>query len=271
MLYTKESFHQREVLVSEVLESHGIPDPYYWKINRNGKFIPQNDKTETPIENIIIINNAIGKIEYDAFQKIQEKVRFMAEGDYFLWISPTHPIYYPTTSKIIITQKIGDLFLNRSVNTDWDALGSILAAKELSTLSNLDPNIFKNTNDVRANPIFIDKSKEEYLGLALKKMLDQKSIEMMASGEDFRAKKKYIDDSLEGKEVQMGKKSRSCEVSMAKSAFQVFAGEDEYGSLQFDCPSCHKTNTREPGKLKTNCEHCGADVQCGKKASELQN
>jgi len=40
--------------------------------------------------------------------------------------------------------------------------------------------------------------------------------------------------------------------------------KDDYGSLHFDCPHCHKDNKREHGKLITNCKNCGKDVTCGK-------
>lgn len=39
---------------------------------------------------------------------------------------------------------------------------------------------------------------------------------------------------------------------------------DQYGSLQFECPSekCKKTNTRPRNQLLTHCQHCGIDVRC---------
>lgn len=37
---------------------------------------------------------------------------------------------------------------------------------------------------------------------------------------------------------------------------------DEYGSLSFECPNpdCKQTNTRDPGVLKTECDHCHAPI-----------
>lgn len=37
---------------------------------------------------------------------------------------------------------------------------------------------------------------------------------------------------------------------------------DEHGSLEFECPHCHRTNRRTPGTLLTNCQKCGGDVRC---------
>lgn len=41
-----------------------------------------------------------------------------------------------------------------------------------------------------------------------------------------------------------------------------FNDEDEYGSLEFDCPHCHRTNRRPRHKLISNCQKCDADVTC---------
>lgn len=39
-------------------------------------------------------------------------------------------------------------------------------------------------------------------------------------------------------------------------------GKDQYGSLTFECPhsDCKKTNKRDPGELKTKCDHCKKDI-----------
>lgn len=39
-------------------------------------------------------------------------------------------------------------------------------------------------------------------------------------------------------------------------------GFDKYGSLEFDCPSCKRKNTRPYGQLIPNCQHCGENVMC---------
>ncbi|HEX6977139.1 MAG TPA: hypothetical protein VF185_02140 [Patescibacteria group bacterium] len=43
---------------------------------------------------------------------------------------------------------------------------------------------------------------------------------------------------------------------------KIVRQEDEYGSLNFECPYCHRINTREPHKLLSNCKHCGENVKC---------
>jgi hypothetical protein len=57
--------------------------------------------------------------------------------------------------------------------------------------------------------------------------------------------------------------TRSSVALSRNSQILNFSREDQYGSLDFECPSCKKTNTREPGKLLSHCQHCGCDVRCG--------
>lgn len=263
-MYTKEALHHAEVHVSEALESYGIPDPYYFDINKKGKLVSPNN--QIPIEDVIVKDNYLGAVEYEAFKKIQDRINLEKSG-FFLWISPPYKDFYPT-SKIVISEVVfienEKRLLNRAIVTNWDNLGSILTARELALLSELDPNSFKTLADVRANPIFIDKENEEKLSLAIKKMLDKNSIEMMTTGTDFRAKEKYMNDLLAGKQISRGQNPLSCPTIMTGStAFKIFSGEDEYGSLQFECPHCHKTNTRPAHQLVSNCQHCGCDVRCG--------
>lgn len=40
-------------------------------------------------------------------------------------------------------------------------------------------------------------------------------------------------------------------------------GEDQFGSREFECPSCGKKNIRPEGKLLPRCQHCGSkEVSC---------
>lgn len=43
---------------------------------------------------------------------------------------------------------------------------------------------------------------------------------------------------------------------------EIFGGFDQYGSLDFECPKCNRTNKRPRGQLLPNCQHCNADVTC---------
>ncbi|MEK7497394.1 MAG: hypothetical protein AAB656_00560, partial [Patescibacteria group bacterium] len=149
-MYTREALHCAEVLVSEVLESRDVPDPYFWRFNQKGQLISEND--DTPIEEIVARNNQIGEIEYQALLKIQRIAQSVNSG-FIVWGSPIDSIYYPDTSKIVVSEKIGDRLLNRSIKVSLDVIGMILAARELASLSELEQPMFRTANDVRANPI----------------------------------------------------------------------------------------------------------------------
>lgn len=259
-MYTKEALHNAEVQVSNILESYGFPDPYPWRFNKRGQVIPQH--SDVPIEEIVLKRNLVEIAEYDALLKIQDHA-FKINSGFILWISPIHPVYYPDASKIVISKKEGDLLLNWSIGTTWDTLGSIIAARELAKLSNLDPYIFKSATDVRANPIFIDKENEHLLSLIFQQILDPRSLQMMKSGEDLIIKEKFMKELLSGKSTPLGSSPRSCPPRQkGLTAFQIFSGKDEYGPLQFECPLCHKTNTRPPHELLSSCQHCGGNVRC---------
>ena len=75
-------------------------------------------------------------------------------------------------------------------------------------------------------------------------------------------------------EDMLGERPGSCPVLFKGTAFQVFSsnslelgtsslsGSDQYGSLEFECPKCKKSNKRSSGKLIPNCHYCNADVSC---------
>lgn len=251
MYASLELRHQKEIEVSDILESYGIPDPYKFPFNSRGQLISQF--SNEPIENVIIKDNPLGRVEYEAFKKIQENAFNMNSG-YILWISPPLERFYKV-SKIVISEIIFEenvkKLLNRAIRIDWDELGSILVAKELAGLSDLDPGVFRSTTDVRLNPIFIDKDKEEELSFALERILTKKAYHMMNTGDDFRAKDFFMNEIFEGQHVQLGKESLSCpEEMIKKTAFRVFSGET------FNCPKCK--GEIPSGVGATACPHCGA-------------
>lgn len=66
----------------------------------------------------------------------------------------------------------------------------------------------------------------------------------------------------------LGSRSISCPVHLSNAltrttvTLDFSTKEDEYGDIQFECPHCHQTNTRERGKLLSHCQRCGGDVRC---------
>lgn len=251
MYASLELHHQKEVEVSDILESYGIPDPYKFPFNNRGQLISQF--SNEPIEEVIIKDNPLGRVEYEAFKKIQKNALTRSSG-YILWISPPFEGIYPV-SKIVVSEIIFEdntkKLLNRSIKIGWDRMGSVLTAKELASLSDLDPDIFRSTTDVRLNPIFVDKEKEEDLSIVLKKILTKKAYEMMSTGADFKAKDLFMEAILAGQEVELGSEPLSCpEEMIKKTAFKVFSGET------FSCPKCR--GEIPSGVGATVCPHCGA-------------
>lgn len=262
-----ESLYFAEVHVSEALESHDIPDPYYFEIDELGRLV--SPYKNIPIEDVVVKDSPLGKVEYEALVKIQNEVSERNSG-FILWISPPYLGFYPT-SKIVISQIVFEegrkKLLNRAIVTDWDSLGSILVARKIQTLAEDREVAYKSATDVRISPIFINQEKKRELEDVLKDILDRRSLEMIYKGEDFLAKEAFMKVYLAGGRVSLGTSPLSCPKQMGGlTAFQVFSGEsDQHGSLEFECPheGCHKVNRREPGKLLENCQHCGRSVKCG--------
>lgn len=50
--------------------------------------------------------------------------------------------------------------------------------------------------------------------------------------------------------------------SLSSAREILFVGSDQYGSLEFECPKCSRSNRRPKGKLIPNCQHCNASVKC---------
>lgn len=266
---TTELLYNAEVQVSEYLESWKIPDSYYFEFNKLGKLTSENSKV--PIESRIAKNSHLGRIEYEAFRKIQERAWLENEG-FIVWISPPYEGVY-STSKMVISEVVCEngtkRLLNRAIVTGWDSLAAVFAAREISELSGSISDAYKNPVDVRRLPIFIDKTKEEEFSKILEKKIDRKQMELILSGEDFQFRQMFIDAYLNNKIIRLGTGPLSCSKSVStdlnKTAFQIFSeGEkvDEFGSLKFKCPACSRTNERSPHKLISNCKHCGADVSC---------
>ncbi len=266
-LYPEQDMRNPEVLTqfaeehaSSYLESNRIPDPYYFEFDKAGKLISPN--TKAPIEDVVVKDNPLGRVEYEAFKIIQKEAEKRSNG-YILWLSPSYPGFYPV-SKIIISEIVFEeekkKLLNRAIITDWDSLGSIIAARELSLLSSLNQVIFKTQKDVRANPIFVSKEDEGSLSLALGRILDKNSIEMVAAGTDLVEKKKFMDAYAVGRIMPHGSFPLSCpERMVGQTAFQVFSGEKRIFCCT--CPKCNKQVEAEIYGGKIHCPKCGAEAE----------
>jgi hypothetical protein len=60
-----------------------------------------------------------------------------------------------------------------------------------------------------------------------------------------------------------GENPQSAFGGQANDGDQKFGDDDKYGSREFDCPKCKRTNRRPRNQLISHCQQCKADVTCG--------
>lgn len=234
---------QAEEQASVYLETHRIPDPYYFDVVEN-KVVSPN--TGIPIDEVITRRTPVENVERNAFLKIQEWVAENSSGS-VAWVCPPYKGIYDT-AKITVSEIVFEgkkkRLLNRAIIIDYDKLGAVVVAKELARISLNRPN-FSNASDVRRQPIFIDPKANRDLSSVLEQILSNEALVAIKSGADFEAKAEFVENFKDGRILSRGKYSESC-----PTVFNIFAGET------FECPRCR--GKIESGKGITECPHCGA-------------
>jgi len=140
-----------EEFLSFGTETKRIPDRYKLIIKER-LFSPITGK---PVEDSVEKDSPVGKIEFEAFKKIQDFAVNNETGT-AIWISPLIEGLYPS-SKIIfssIDQENGEKILfNCSLILDANEKECL----DLANLISISEGIkFNNTNEIRKNPIFMD-------------------------------------------------------------------------------------------------------------------
>jgi hypothetical protein len=250
---TKETIRspQVEYKSSEILESWRLVD-YYPYLIRNGKIY--SPVTEKPVEESITRRNLIEIIEADAFDKIQNWAVYSLEGS-CVWVSP--PARSDLSAKAVISEiehdpVEGKKLSNRNICFDWDE-DLFLHFAEYCRRDDI-----QTGEDLRGKPIFL-LPRDKYKLFELLRGLEPRQIKQVETGEDIKIKEELKAHIAQGGTVSTGSYAPSCPTS----AFEVFSGlVDKYGSREFRCPHCDKINTRPPGQLISNCQHCGGDVRC---------
>jgi hypothetical protein len=107
------------------------------------------------------------------------------------------------------------------------------------------------------------KSDVEYLH-----SLDQASFQSILTGFGAEGARNNRTYSACGLSISLGKNDTSGANPQNEFGGQTETGDvkldvDKYGSLEFDCPKCKRTNRRPRDKLIPHCQKCGADVTCG--------
>jgi len=276
-------------LASHSLETHRIPDPYYFLVRPNGELFSSTARCRVK-DKVEDKTGPLGWFEYQAVLVIEQWAASSDEGS-IVWISPPHPGIYPT-SKIIISQiehqdGIKRLF-NRAIILDYDEKECLQFAQNLAQLSQNQP-LLSHLDQVRATPLVLNTHGNSWMYI-LQELIDDPALwQSIRTGEDKVAKEKAlvqarnVYQSLTNKSLSpedarvqilgmLGVGSGSCPVVFKSTAFGVFAGfslligsfaeSDQYGSLEFECPKCKSINRRPRGRLIPNCQHCSADVRC---------
>lgn len=282
-----------EFLASLSHETKRIPDPYSYSVTDQGEFF-------SPVGQCLVKDtigdktSPLGRLEYQAVLANEQWAASNKEG-VSVWISPPKAGIYPSAK--IIVQEIeyeegAKKIFNRAIVLDFDEDWCMQFAWNLTSFSRNKP-IFRSLDEIRAVPLILDIHGKNWVDI-LEKLIDTPKVwTMIKNGEDRQYKemalrqatwvqKEFFADSRlsyseEAKLAVMhmlGSHGGSCPVVMKKTAFGVFSDSslsigsssslesDQYGSLEFECPKCKKTNRRSKGQLIPNCQHCNADVRC---------
>lgn len=254
-----------EEISSLSLETKRIPDPYYFLISQNGELV--SPTAHCRIKDVIERNSVIGKLEYQAVEKIEDWAERNQAGT-IAWVSPPEEDIYPT-SKIIISEikdKDGQKILfNRAIILDIDKEQCTKFAKDLASFSTNRPLLF-SIDQIRSNPLILNTKGINWTYL-LEELIPDLSLENIRQHEDQGAKEEALSQAEElfrkiqaksgrvDMSIMMGNFSSSCPVVFGRpTAFSLFYNfsEKEY----FECPRC---NGKIPsGKGYTVCPHCGA-------------
>ena len=270
-----------EEIASLSLETKRLPDPYCFDIAEDGRLSsPQTGKS---IENSIEKSSCLGQTEWLAVQEIQRWNVGKTEGLSF-WISPPHPKRSQFTKLIIseiVKEEKGRKLFNRSLLLDIDGDQALNLGLGLTIRGGMVAN-FKNTEDLRSHPIFVDTNLNwvDFLDM---KINDKKIFEMIRKGEDIVEKEMALQKSGIIYEELFGEKyPRGYDDYRVKQAVEKAQELDIFGSLpgscppalllmqqkdsafgeffknsekSFPCPECHKPIPS--GEGVTKCPHCG--------------
>lgn len=279
-----------EELASYSLETQRIPDPYHFLVSDSGELL--SPTAQCKVKDVVQRTHPLGELEYQALCAIEQWAK-ASNGGAIAWVSPPYPGIYPT-SKIIVSEiEMQDgtkKLFNRALILDLDEEDCLKLAQDLSNFSQNRP-FLSCLNKVRATPIILNTQAMSWTYI-LQELIDDPVLwQQVRESKDKKAKKEALvqariiyqsltDKSLPQEDARrrifemLGVGSGSCPVLLKDTAFQVFSQSslalgvsgslesDQYGSLEFECPKCNRTNRRPKGQLIPNCQHCHTDVTC---------
>lgn len=264
-----------EEIISNRNETHRITDPYTFYLDEKGFYMLDEDGEKTYAKDTMETTSRIGKIEGEILDNLQMWFKNNQMGR-ILWFSPPSPGRYPDWKLITHEIKRGETY-GKTLHNRVDIFGSSTnevvqlihdffpETSEIDDPENIRPHLFLVEDGFNLETLF-----------GRIKQIDPRSFAKDGglSKEELVARATYISDLIDrgieasfiAHEMQrlglLGKHSTSCPPSFSELLSGVSLGSDEYGSLEFSCPSCGGTNTRPFGTLISNCQHCGANVRC---------
>ncbi|OGE43913.1 hypothetical protein A3B45_02695 [Candidatus Daviesbacteria bacterium RIFCSPLOWO2_01_FULL_39_12] len=287
-----------EELASYLLETKRIPDPYYFSFDEDGDLFSPSARCK--VKDVIRTVNVIGQQEVIAFDAITGWTKSAKSGA-AVWFSPASEGVYPV-SKIIISELEENngvrRLRNRAILLDIDAEKCLEYARQVSGYSINRP-FLTHLEQLRTTPIILGTEGSCWINIFEEVIADDVLWDLIKTGQDIEEKRQALcqaqriftsaltdetgvrltQDDMERRVLSMlGTRSGSCPVLFLKSifqsivsgsAFEIFSahslmvGSDKYGSLEFECPRCKRTNRRPHGRLIPNCQHCGSsEVGC---------
>lgn len=249
-----------ESLVAEFIsvakETNREPDTYHFEL-RDSQIIDPN--TNRPILDFI----AEG-VEKNVARKLEDWAANNEEG-MALWVSPKMEGIYPCPK--VIMHKIAYLLdgtkviLNTVILFDAEIDNPKYKRETLYTLPDSDSNIAKILG-------WIKRKSHQEINLESTEKTSVHKARYFARQVVMGVPHQLIIDQMQ-EDGFLGENSISCpgEKSLsgligANSDLYIYSGEDQYGSLEFKCPSCKAINTRPVGQLLSNCQFCQASVRC---------
>lgn len=251
------SSQNSENLASKSHETKRIPDPYIFLLI-NGKVVSPSDLK--PIEESILVRDAIEAAEFSGFQEIQRLVLENDHGTVF-WFSPPSIDGY-SSFKIVVSTIFTGIegmkgIFNRAIVLDVNQKISLEIASQISRIK------FSDSEELRKKPILLEDSESDAWLEILAKYSEQANL--IVSGQDVIAKVETLSQtdiiytsvsthhSAEILAIQngmIGSRKDSCDRS---SAFgKMF---DNALKSYFLCPKCdYKIPS---GKGITKCPGCG--------------
>lgn len=264
-----------EELGSTHNETHGITDPYKFYCDERGFYMLDKEFQKTYAIDTMETSSHIGKVEGEILKNLESWFRNNQKGR-ILWFSPPSPGRYPDWKLItheIKQEKVFGKVLHNRVD-----LFKTSNTRAMQIIHDFFPETLDITNPENIRPLLILVDDDFDLQILFDhiKEVDPESfaINTGLNKEQLQKNTFYIADLIENGvderhiafEMQrlglLGERPVGCLPTLSEILSGTSAGSDEYGSLEFICPSCGERNIRPSGVLIPNCQLCGGDVTC---------